>query len=235
MELERYNREASEWFLSSKRLVRKTSDSLRSAISSRSSTSPARLARSGAGVEGARADFFDRFDPHPRLLELTQPHFFVTSPTESELRLCIEQPAAQRARDRISAIAGERAKLSDVQARTRVILAALDAARTVSASSFGRIVAARAGVRVTLFEKGPHGRDKVCGDGLTPRAVAALEDAECIYGECYFEFDAQWEQFQTESDRITARYGQAYDAWQAAMAKALRGAKGVDLPDRPDL
>jgi geranylgeranyl reductase family protein len=25
-----------------------------------------------------------------------------------------------------------------------------------------------------MFEKGPHGRDKVCGDGLTPRAVAAL-------------------------------------------------------------
>jgi pyridoxine 5-phosphate synthase len=29
-------------------------------------------------------------------------------------------------------------------------------------------------LRVTLFEQGPHGRDKVCGDGLTPRAVAAL-------------------------------------------------------------
>jgi geranylgeranyl reductase family protein len=27
-----------------------------------------------------------------------------------------------------------------------------------------------------MFEKGPHGRDKVCGDGLTPRAVAALEE-----------------------------------------------------------
>src|SRR3954453_22572678 len=40
------------------------------------------------------------------------------------------------------------------------------------------IRAARAGVRVTLFEKGPHGRDKVCGDGLTPRAVAALEDLD---------------------------------------------------------
>ena len=37
------------------------------------------------------------------------------------------------------------------------------------------ITAARAGLTVTLFEKGPHGRDKVCGDGLTPRAVAALE------------------------------------------------------------
>ena len=37
------------------------------------------------------------------------------------------------------------------------------------------ITAARAGLSVTLFEKGQHGRDKVCGDGLTPRAVAALE------------------------------------------------------------
>ena len=36
------------------------------------------------------------------------------------------------------------------------------------------IVAARAGVNVTVFEKGAHGRDKVCGDGLTPRAIAAL-------------------------------------------------------------
>jgi geranylgeranyl reductase family protein len=42
--------------------------------------------------------------------------------------------------------------------------------------SAAAIMAARAGLRVTMFEKGPHGRDKVCGDGLTPRAVAALED-----------------------------------------------------------
>lgn len=75
----------------------------------------------------------------------------------------------------------------------------------------------------------------VIGDGADAinSAVAALEDAECIYGECYFEFDAQWEQFQTESDRITTRYGQAYDAWQATMAKALKQAKGTDLPDEP--
>ncbi|MGE3590238.1 MAG: NAD(P)/FAD-dependent oxidoreductase [Ilumatobacteraceae bacterium] len=44
------------------------------------------------------------------------------------------------------------------------------------AGSAAAIVAARAGLRVTMFEKGPHGRDKVCGDGLTPRAVAALDD-----------------------------------------------------------
>ena len=34
--------------------------------------------------------------------------------------------------------------------------------------------AAGAGIAVTAFEKAPPGRDKVCGDGLTPRAVAAL-------------------------------------------------------------
>ena len=36
--------------------------------------------------------------------------------------------------------------------------------------------AARGGASVLVFEKGPRGRDKVCGDGLTPRAVAALEE-----------------------------------------------------------
>ena len=34
--------------------------------------------------------------------------------------------------------------------------------------------AARAGLKVVVFEKGSVGRDKVCGDGLTPRAIAAL-------------------------------------------------------------
>ena len=37
-------------------------------------------------------------------------------------------------------------------------------------------VLARGGASVVVFEKGPPGRDKVCGDGLTPRAVAALDE-----------------------------------------------------------
>jgi menaquinone-9 beta-reductase len=40
------------------------------------------------------------------------------------------------------------------------------------------IRAARAGASVVVFDKLPYGRDKVCGDGLTPRAVAALEELE---------------------------------------------------------
>jgi menaquinone-9 beta-reductase len=38
------------------------------------------------------------------------------------------------------------------------------------------IRAAHGGARVTVFEKAPYGRDKVCGDGLTPRAVGALQE-----------------------------------------------------------
>ncbi len=38
------------------------------------------------------------------------------------------------------------------------------------------IRAARSGLSVVVFEKAAPGRDKVCGDGLTPRAVAALDE-----------------------------------------------------------
>ena len=44
------------------------------------------------------------------------------------------------------------------------------------AGSSAAITAARAGLKVALFEKSSYGRDKVCGDGLTPRAIAALNE-----------------------------------------------------------
>jgi menaquinone-9 beta-reductase len=43
------------------------------------------------------------------------------------------------------------------------------------AGAAAAIHAARQGLSVTVCEKGPRGRDKVCGDGLTPRAMAALD------------------------------------------------------------
>ena len=46
------------------------------------------------------------------------------------------------------------------------------------AGAAAAIRAARQGARVVVFEKGVHGRDKVCGDGLTPRAVGALNELE---------------------------------------------------------
>ncbi|HEY4330963.1 MAG TPA: geranylgeranyl reductase family protein [Ilumatobacteraceae bacterium] len=45
--------------------------------------------------------------------------------------------------------------------------------------------AARGGAHVVLLEKGPYGRDKVCGDGLTPRAVAALQELDIDLGAAH--------------------------------------------------
>jgi len=42
------------------------------------------------------------------------------------------------------------------------------------AGAAAAIQAARGGANVVVFDKAPYGRDKVCGDGLTPRAVGAL-------------------------------------------------------------
>ncbi len=57
------------------------------------------------------------------------------------------------------------------------------------AGAAAAIQAARAGVNVVVFDKAAYGRDKICGDGLTPRAVGALnelkidlEDAHLIDG-----------------------------------------------------
>lgn len=44
------------------------------------------------------------------------------------------------------------------------------------AGAAAAIQAARQGASVVVFDKAAYGRDKVCGDGLTPRAVGALND-----------------------------------------------------------
>ena len=44
------------------------------------------------------------------------------------------------------------------------------------------IQAARGGASVAIFEKAPIGRDKVCGDGLTPRAIGALQELDIDLG-----------------------------------------------------
>lgn len=47
------------------------------------------------------------------------------------------------------------------------------------------IRAARGGAKVVVFDKAPYGRDKVCGDGLTPRAIAALDELEIDYSDAH--------------------------------------------------
>ncbi len=45
--------------------------------------------------------------------------------------------------------------------------------------------AARGGARVVVFDKAAYGRDKVCGDGLTPRAIAALNALDISYDDAH--------------------------------------------------
>ena len=54
------------------------------------------------------------------------------------------------------------------------------------AGAAAAITAARNGASVIVFEKGSHGRDKVCGDGLTPRAIGALQDLGIEFSEVHY-------------------------------------------------
>ncbi|MEM8904986.1 MAG: geranylgeranyl reductase family protein [Actinomycetota bacterium] len=60
--------------------------------------------------------------------------------------------------------------MGDVSRRDIVVIGAGPAGAAAA------IRAARAGADVTVLDKAPYGRDKVCGDGLTPRAVGALQE-----------------------------------------------------------
>lgn len=44
------------------------------------------------------------------------------------------------------------------------------------AGAAAALVAAEGGANVVVFDKAAYGRDKVCGDGLTPRAIGALNE-----------------------------------------------------------
>lgn len=51
--------------------------------------------------------------------------------------------------------------------------------------SAAAITAARSGARVIVLEKGDYGRDKICGDGLTPRAIKVLDKLGFDYGDAH--------------------------------------------------
>lgn len=54
------------------------------------------------------------------------------------------------------------------------------------AGAAAAIRAARSGADVVMFDKAPHGRDKVCGDGLTPRAVGALNELKIDMSDAHY-------------------------------------------------
>jgi flavin-dependent dehydrogenase len=82
------------------------------------------------------------------------------------------------------------------------------------AGAAAAIAAARGGASVRVFDKAPYGRDKVCGDGLTPRAVGALnelkidlEDAHRIDGLRMIAGRKERELAWPKTTRFPAPYG----------------------------
>lgn len=53
------------------------------------------------------------------------------------------------------------------------------------AGAAAAIRAARGGAKVVVFDKAPYGRDKVCGDGLTPRAIAAMQELNLDFSDAH--------------------------------------------------
>ncbi len=53
------------------------------------------------------------------------------------------------------------------------------------AGAAAAIRGARGGAKVVVFDKAPYGRDKVCGDGLTPRAIAALNELNIDFSDAH--------------------------------------------------
>ncbi|NNC78618.1 MAG: geranylgeranyl reductase family protein [Acidimicrobiales bacterium] len=54
------------------------------------------------------------------------------------------------------------------------------------AGAAAAIRAARGGASVIVFDRAKYGRDKVCGDGLTPRAVGALEELDIDVSDAHY-------------------------------------------------
>ena len=81
-------------------------------------------------------------------------------------------PAPQRARCGLRRVGDRRVTVTVIAVTERFDIVVIGAGPAGAATA---IQAARGGARVLVVDAAAHGRDKVCGDGLTPRAVAALQ------------------------------------------------------------
>lgn len=104
------------------------------------------------------------------------------------------------------------------------------------AGAAAAIQAARQGATVAVFDKAPYGRDKVCGDGLTPRAVGALNELKIDIGDAHHIDGLRMIANRTERELLwpgTSRFPAHGAVWprrrlDAAIADAAADA-GADL------
>lgn len=74
----------------------------------------------------------------------------------------------------------------------------------------------------------------VLSDGIDgiESALDGLSDADCYFGSCYFNNKPEWQQFLSESDRITEAYSAAVGSWNSGVARNLDSIRAA-RPDKP--
>lgn len=77
----------------------------------------------------------------------------------------------------------------------------------------------------------------IIDDGIAgvEAAQRGLDQRECDMFACQVEQTAAWQQFRSESGRITAALDSAVDTWMAAAGQAVASARAIQLPERPAL
>ena len=81
-----------------------------------------------------------------------------------------------------------------------------------------------------------HGRLlAIMADGIAgvEAAERGLDQRECTYYGCIVSEQPAWQQFLSESKRISAALGEASGAWQTAATAAIDEARASKLPEKP--
>lgn len=89
------------------------------------------------------------------------------------------------------------------------------------------IRAAKAGASVVVFEKAKQGRDKVCGDGLTPRAVHALHQLEVDISSAH-RIDGLRMKVNSKSRELDWPHDGAFASYGAVWPRRLLDAHLID-------
>lgn len=66
-------------------------------------------------------------------------------------------------------------------------------------------------------------------------AERGLDERECTYFGCNVSDQPSWQQFRSESKRISVELADAISAWTAAAQAAIDEAKAIELPEKPQL
>lgn len=73
------------------------------------------------------------------------------------------------------------------------------------------------------------------GADASDNAVSELQDNDCTYGACYFDWDPSWRPILLGSPEVNTAYRKALAEWQAAILTAAQQATGQELPKKPNL